>query len=116
MKVIYRVFVFLLVTASPIVSQATNIQEFWENSEKDGSGIYFKESEGNKYYVNADNLRLISGKLFLYQDNNLIPLKSVSYNLLGTIVTPEAVILLPCPDCGGWYIMGFQHNCNGVLK
>lgn len=81
-------------------------------------GEYFTKLnlDENECRINSEDLRLISGRLFLSCDSLLIPLKKISYREKETFVTPEVVIPLPCPECGGWYILGFDHNCNGVLK
>lgn len=77
---------------------------------------YAESDDKNKYYINPDDLRLISGKMFLVVDNSYVPLKNITYSEDGIIAEMEAAFLLPCTECGGWYILGFQHNCNGKMK
>lgn len=99
-----------MITVVPFSSQAT----YFEKYDKDcDTNIQLDNSE---YLINSEDLRLISGKLFLSYNNVLIPLKVVIHRELETFAIPEVVILVPCSECGNWYILGFDHNCNGVLK
>lgn len=97
----------------PTIGQAAIFDLYIEHNENINVDSLVRD-EGNKYCVNPDYLQLISGKLFLLCDSMLVPLKSVSFCEEKVFVEPEAVILLPCPLCGGWYIEDIPHDCNGV--
>lgn len=76
----------------------------------------FEEIEASELYAYEEDLRLISGKLFLMSGQHLILLKSVTYKDQGlVIVTPKALWLV-CPECGKLYYSGFKHDCNGVSR
>ena len=73
---------------------------------------YIENSEEIEYTVDAKELRLVSGRLYLNCGNGLIHLTRVRYEDESVIVSPKAVLKY-CYKCGQIIILGVPHQCNG---